>query len=94
MTEPRLYRGRRAVKITVETVVDIVRMLDALGQTQEFLKVQGETRISVEPALVNELKNFLAAKDLDQKSPLAASIMGMSQDDCNPPYECPHIPRG
>ncbi|MCB8823190.1 hypothetical protein [Microvirga rosea] len=94
MTEPRLYSGRQAVNITVGTVVEIVRMLDALGQAADFLRVHGEARVSVEPALVNAVKTFLASRDLDQQSPLAASIMGMNQDDCMPPYECPHIPRG
>jgi hypothetical protein len=73
--------------VPVPDAVGAIRTMRQRGFSAEFVQGAATPRVTVSPALVNTLKEFLATRGVDERNQLAARITAR----CEPPvpYECP-----
>ncbi len=89
---PNYRKGKRSVKVSVSTVIDIVIALRELGHLDQFrdTAVQQNLSVSVAPDAINVVKKYLYDNALHDKNPLAQKDV-MSEAAASDPFTCqPH----
>jgi hypothetical protein len=81
-------------RVSVEKLIKALTLHTQSRTKRKNRGVESEAKLTLAPEVVNAAKVFLSEKGIDQRNAFARSITGMRQSDCNPPYECPHIPQG
>ena len=90
MTPPSYLRGRKPIKMSLHSVMDILKSIDDLGHSDNFRQAAKDKAafVTVHPAAVNFVKDYLANNNLHQQSDVAKSVVGACPPD--DPYHCPY----
>ena len=75
--QPTLMRGRKSIDIEVAAIIEILAMIRQHRQEAKLLDLARAEALSVSvpPATVNALKNFVASHAKMREDPLGARIM-------------------
>ena len=94
MTTPSYMKGRKSIKISLHSVIVVLRTIDSLGHSDEFRKAAEEQGafMTLHPKTANFVKKYLAENNLHERSNVASDIVGACPGP--DPYRCPYSTDG
>jgi hypothetical protein len=90
MSPPSYMKGRKPLKVPLHSVMDILKSIDDLGHSDKFRQAAKDkgTFVTIHPAAVNFVKDYLATNNLHERNDVARNVVGACPGD--DPYNCPY----
>jgi hypothetical protein len=85
MEPPFLYKGKKSLKVSADTVFATVKSIIEAGEEEAFLTLckEEDATLTVPPKVVNLAKRFLFEKRAHRRSAMARSVVDSAR--CDPP---------
>jgi hypothetical protein len=85
MQPPFLYKGKRRLKVSAETVFATVKSIVDAGEEERFLRLckRKKAGVLVDPELINLVKTYLFKGGVHKKSMTARDVVSSAR--CDPP---------